>query len=162
MRRITKTFVGVSARLMAASWLFQTLLPALCCCCCLCGNTTTAYGSDEMLPHSASCCCPALFGQSGVAGQRAVSHSVADCRGTICDTCESYGCLRGSDSRQSTLRRRQVEDSESPVAKLVLPSPCVASNCDSHWLSSTSANVCDKGTALSAAERCVSLQRLVL
>lgn len=161
MRRVTKTFVGVSARLMAASWLFQTLLPALCCCC-LCADTTTAYGSDKTLPHLTSCCCQTLLGRSGVADHGAASHAVVECRGTICDTCESYGCLLGSGNRQPTLRRRQVEDSENPVAKLVLPCPSVSSGCNSHWLSSTSANACDKGAAFSAAERCVSLQRLLL
>ena len=162
MRRFTKTLVGAFARLMAAGWLFQAMFPALCCCCCFGGGTATAYGSDEAFYSPVHCCCQTLFGRLGVADQGAASYSVAECRGTTCAACESYGCYRGSDSRQSTLRRRQLEGSEKLIAKLVLPCPGILSGCDSHSSALSWADASDKGAALSAAERCVSLQRLVL
>ena len=162
MRRFTKTLVGEFARLMAAGWLFQALLPALCCCCCFCGGITTAYGSDEVFYSPVPCCCQMLAGRLGVANQGAVSCSGAECQGATCTTCESYGCHRGSDSRQSTLRRRQLEDSEKTITNLVLHCLDIPSDRDSHWPSPTLADASDKGAALSAAERCVSLQRLVL
>jgi hypothetical protein len=162
MRRFTKIFAGFFTRLMAASWLFLVVLSALCCCCCLGGGATTAYGSDEVLYYPASCCCQTLFGRWDAANQSAASHSVAECRGTTCATCDSYGCFRGLDGRRSTLRRRQLEGSEKPITKLVSPCPGVLSGCDSRWPAPSWADACDKGAALSAAERCVSLQRLLL
>jgi hypothetical protein len=162
MRRFTGIFAGLFTRLMAASWLFQVMLPALCCCYCFGVGTATAYGSDEVLYRPIPCCCQTLFGPLEVANQGAASHSVAECQGTTCTTCESYGCVRGSDSRQSTLRRRQLEGSEKLVTKLVLPCPGVLSGCDSQSSALSWADASDKGAALSAAERCVSLQRLVL
>ena len=161
MRRFTKTLIGVFARLTAAGWLVQAMLPALCCCCLGVG-TATAFGSDEVFYSPVPCCCQMLAGRLGIANQCATPCCVAECLGTTCAACESHGCYCGSDSRQSTLRRRQLEDSERPIAKLVLPCLDIPSDRDSHWPSSTLADACNKGAALSAAERCVSLQRLVL
>ena len=162
MRRFTKTLVGAFTRLMAAGWLVQVMLPALCCCCCLGVGTATAYGSDEAFYSPVRCCCQMLAGRLGVANQGAASCSGAECQGATCTTCESYGCHRGSDSRQSTLRRRQLEGSEKLITKLVLPCPGILSGCNSHSSALSWADVSDKGAALSAAERCVSLQRFVL
>lgn len=160
MRHQAKISVGAFARLMAAGWLFQALLPTLCCWCCVAGETANAYGNAEVPYHPASCCCQTLFRQSKAGDQGAASR-VAEERRT-CATCESFGCFHGSDSRQSTLRRRQHEDTEGPIAKLVLLSHDISSDRDSHWPSPTWADACDQGAALSAAERCVSLQRLLL
>ena len=161
MRRFTKTLVGAFARLMAASWLFQTVLPALCCSCCFCGGTATAYGSDEVFFCPVPCC-QALTSRLEVANQGLASCSVAECQGTTCTTCDSCGCIRELDSRQSTLRRRQLEGSEKLLTRLVLPCPGVLSGCDLRSSALSWADASDKGAALSAAERCVTLQRLVL
>jgi hypothetical protein len=161
MRRFTKTLVGAVARLTAASWLFQVVFPALCCCCCACDGTATAYG-NEVSYRPVPCCCQTLAGRLEVANQGAASFSVVECQGTACAACESCGCIRGLDSRQSTLRRRQLEGSEKLITRLVLPCPGVLSGYDSHSSALSWADASGKGAALSAVERCVSLQRLVL
>lgn len=157
MRRFTKTSVGAFARLMAASWLFQVVFPALCCCCCACDGTATVYGNE--VSYRPASCCQALASRLEVANQGLASCSVAECQST---TCESCGCTRGLDSRQSTLHRRLLEGSEKLITRLVLPCPGVLSGCDSRSSALSRADASDKGAALSAAERCVSLQRLVL
>jgi len=160
MRRFTKTLVGAFARLMAASWLFQVVFPALCCCCA-CDDTTAVYGS-EVPYRPVPGCCKTLANHLGAASQGATSSSVAECQGTTCTTCEPCGCIRGLDSRQSTLRRRQLEGSEKLITKLALPCSGVLSGCNLHSSALSWADASDKGAALSAAERCVTLQRLVL
>lgn len=162
MRRFPRTLVGTFARLMAAGSLFQVVVPALCCCCCFCGGITTAYDSDEVFLCPVPRCCLALAGHLETANQDAASCSVAECQGTTCSACESCGCIRGLDSRQSTLRRRQLEGAQKLMTKLALSCPGVLSGRDSQWQAPSWADACDKGAALSAAEHCVTLQRLVL
>jgi hypothetical protein len=162
MRRFTKYFAGPFARLMAASWLLQVVFPALCCCCCLGGGTAMACGSNEALYNPRPCCCQAHFGRLHVASQGAAPHSVVECRGATCPTCESCGSHGVSDSRPSTVRRRQLEGSERPIAALVLPFPSDLSECDSQRSVSSWTDACNKGAALSAPERCVNLQRFLL
>ena len=145
---------------MAASWLFEVMLSGLCCC--IGGGTATAYGSNEVLYRPVRCCCQTLFGRLEVPNQGAASHSVAECRGMTCAACESYGCFRGLDSRQFTRRRQQLEGSEKLITKLVLPCPGVLPGCNSQSSVPSWADAYDKGAALSAAERCVSLQRFLL
>jgi hypothetical protein len=162
MRRFAGTLVGSFAQLMAAGWLAQAMLPALCCCCCLGLGNTAAYGSHEAFYFPTRCCCETRFDRYGVPHQGVMSHSVTECRGACCTDCESYDCHRNLDGRQSTLRRRQLDDSEQPTARLVLLCLDVLSDRDSHWPSPTLGSACDKVAALSAAERCISLQRLLL
>jgi hypothetical protein len=162
MRWFTKNFAGPFARLMAASWLLQVVFPVLCCCSCLSSCTATAYGSDKVLSYSVPCCCQTLFSRLGVTNQVASPYSVMECQGTTCPNCDSCSCYRASDSRPSTHRRRQLEGSEKLIVNLVLACPGDSFGGDSQWSVPSRTDACDKGAALSAAERCVSLQRLVL
>jgi hypothetical protein len=162
MRRFTQNFVGLFARLMAASWLVQVMLPALCCYCYLGVGAATAYGGSEAFHAPTPCCCQTIFGRLGVADRNVAPHSAVECRGTACPPCETCGCLAGSDSRPSSLRRRQLEGSEKLLAKLVLPCQSDLLNCDSHRTVPSWTDACNKGIALSATERCVALQRLLL
>lgn len=161
MRRFTGPLVGAFARVMAAGWLFQAVFPTLCCCCCIVGGNANANADTEVFYPTASCCCQMLFRQPRIGDHDTASRAAAEHRAG-CTTCESCGCCHGSDGRQSTLRRRQLEGSQRVIAKLVLPCLDIPSDRDSQWPSPTLADACDKGTALSAAERCISLQRLLL
>lgn len=122
MQRLRRIFTGFFARLMAAGWLFQVTVFAICYCCCLDGGSANACGVSSC---PASCSCQTRFGRP-------------------------------------MPRRQQLEGYERPTAKPVLPYPDILFGQDSHEPSAFSAAACDQRVALSAAERCVSLQRLVL
>ena len=159
MRLFARTILDVLARLMAVGWLVQTVLPTLCCCCL--GNTAASAG-DQTLQLPASCCCHTLLKPHGDLQQRTSSHAVVECPGTSCPTCDFCDCSRASDNRPSTLRRRLLEDSKLSISGFVLPCLNILPAGNSHWASCPEANARDSGDLLSAAERCVSLQRFLL
>ena len=157
---LARSILDVSARLMAAGWLVQTMLPTLCCCCLSVG-TTAAYASDQTLQLPASCCCHTLLKHRGYLLQ-SKSDVVAECPGTSCPTCDSCDCIRASDNQQSTLRRRLLEDSKQSISSFVLPCLDILPDDNSHRRLFTQANACDSEDLLSGVERCVSLQRFLL
>ena len=162
MRRLKRTIIGMFAQFMAASWLFQMMLPALCCCCYAADGTAVSARDNGLAYPAMTCCCQPLFGHFVSVDGAAASHSVADCRGMSCETCASNGCFRGMDNRELTIRRRPVGVDKKLADQPVMPWPSVLSNSCPQWPVPSGTDTFEKGVALSAADRCVCLQRLLL
>lgn len=159
MQGFRKIFTGFFARLMAAGWLFQVIFPALCCCCCLDNNSADA-GDDFDYPIT--CCCQIRSGCLEVADHDGLPQLTAGCRGIICEVCESFGCLRGADTQLSATLRHQLGGREKLAVHFTLSCPGILFSRNSHCPSESFADVCADWAAISATERCVCLQRLVL
>jgi len=159
--RSAKTFVGICGRLTTVCWLFQVMLPAMCCCC---ADRTAIFSSANGLACRASTCCVAsVFGPSVCVTDATASSSARDCRGLCCENCASYGGFHGLESREATLRSRQVESSEALADQPVFGSLGFVSHSTNRLRSARyGADTLNNGAVLSAADRCVNLERLLL